>query len=237
VTVLLGDIVLLASEKILVLFSGHRKTAFLQLHKFLFTTAQNFFTTAQSVHNCTVHTKKPCKNRVKFGHFVIFSCIYFRAKCRPPPPKVDWAPIRLCVRVMTYNKWVSVDTLRVVRPSLVVWVLPPTPVLHTLAIRLPYTHHRTVQFSVPTLPLFQSYPTNFFPYSYLISVKIFIVVITTILTNCFYTYKHFQFTAIKQNSRSRFSLRTWSDWSDWFQLLTKLPAKWMLQVTVGTTSY
>jgi len=43
---MLGDIVLLAFEKILVLFSGHRKTAFLQLHK--------FFTTAQSVHNCTL---------------------------------------------------------------------------------------------------------------------------------------------------------------------------------------
>ena len=43
VTVLLGDIVLLAFEKILVLFSRHRKTAFLQLHKFLFTTAQIFF--------------------------------------------------------------------------------------------------------------------------------------------------------------------------------------------------
>jgi len=54
VTVLLGDIALLAFEKILVLFSGHRKTAF-------FTTAQisaynctKFFTTAQSVHNCTL---------------------------------------------------------------------------------------------------------------------------------------------------------------------------------------
>jgi len=54
VTVLLGDIVLLAFEKILVLFSRHRKTAFLQLHKFLFTTAQIFFTTVQSVHNCTL---------------------------------------------------------------------------------------------------------------------------------------------------------------------------------------
>jgi len=39
VTVVLGDIVLLAFEKILDLFFGHRKTAFLQLHKFMFTTA------------------------------------------------------------------------------------------------------------------------------------------------------------------------------------------------------
>jgi len=31
------------------------------------------------------------KNRVKFGHFVNFSCIYFRAKMSCPP-KVDWAP-------------------------------------------------------------------------------------------------------------------------------------------------
>jgi len=60
-TVLLGDIPLLAFETILVLFSRHRKTAVLQLHKFLFTTAQisvynctNFLTTAQSVHNCTL---------------------------------------------------------------------------------------------------------------------------------------------------------------------------------------
>ena len=49
VTVLLGGIVLLAFEKILVLFSGHRKTACLQLHKIFY--------------NCTVcaqlHTKKP----------------------------------------------------------------------------------------------------------------------------------------------------------------------------------
>ena len=61
VTVVLGDIVLLAFEKIVDLFFfGHRKTAFLQLHKFLFTTAQNFFTTAQSVHNCTL--KNPGKN-------------------------------------------------------------------------------------------------------------------------------------------------------------------------------
>jgi len=50
VTVLLGDIVLLVFEKILVLFSGNTKTAFLQLHKFLFTTAQNFL----QLHNlCT----------------------------------------------------------------------------------------------------------------------------------------------------------------------------------------
>ena len=49
VTVLLGDIVLLAFEKF-DLFFGHRKTASLQLHKFLFTTAQNFL----QLHNlCT----------------------------------------------------------------------------------------------------------------------------------------------------------------------------------------
>ena len=50
VTVLLGDIVLLAFEKIHVLFSDHAKTAFLQLHIFLFTTAENFL----QLHNlCT----------------------------------------------------------------------------------------------------------------------------------------------------------------------------------------
>ena len=56
VTVLLGDIVLLAFKKTLVLFSGHRKTAFLPLHTFMFNRT-NFF------YNCTVcaqlHTKKP----------------------------------------------------------------------------------------------------------------------------------------------------------------------------------
>ena len=57
VTVLLGDIVLLAFEKILDLFFWVQKNC-------IFTTAQisvynckNFFTTAQSVHNCTL--KKP----------------------------------------------------------------------------------------------------------------------------------------------------------------------------------
>jgi len=50
VTVLLGDVVLLAFEKILVLFSGHRKEK-----NCIFTTAQI------SVYNCTIcaqlHTK------------------------------------------------------------------------------------------------------------------------------------------------------------------------------------
>ena len=40
------------------IINGHRKTAFLQLHKFLFTTAQFFY-------NCTIYaqlrTKKPCQ--------------------------------------------------------------------------------------------------------------------------------------------------------------------------------
>jgi len=40
---------------------------------------------------------------------------------------------------VTYNDLVSVDTLRVIRPSLVVWVLPPAAVVHALAVRLPYT--------------------------------------------------------------------------------------------------
>jgi len=65
VTVLLGGIVLLAFEKIVVLFSGHRKTC-------IFTTAQisvynctNFFTTAQSVYNCTL--RKPWQECCKFN--------------------------------------------------------------------------------------------------------------------------------------------------------------------------
>ena len=63
VTVLLGDIVLLAFEKILVLFSGRKKTAFynctnfyLQLHKIFY--------------NCTIcaqlHTKKTLAGVVEF---------------------------------------------------------------------------------------------------------------------------------------------------------------------------
>jgi len=45
VTVVLGDIVLLAFEKILDLFFGLRKTAFLQLHK-IFLQLHNLCTTA-----------------------------------------------------------------------------------------------------------------------------------------------------------------------------------------------
>ena len=67
VTVLLGDILLLAFEKILVLFSGHRKTASLQLHK--------FFTTAQSVHNCTL--KNPAFGVVSYCQMAVFTVIIF----------------------------------------------------------------------------------------------------------------------------------------------------------------
>jgi len=50
VTVLLGDIVLLAFEKILVFVFHAQKNCILQLHKFLFTTAQKFL----QLHNlCT----------------------------------------------------------------------------------------------------------------------------------------------------------------------------------------
>ena len=58
VTVLLGDIVLLAFEKILVLFSGHRKTAFYNCTNFCLQLHKCFY-------NCTIcaqlHTKKPCQ--------------------------------------------------------------------------------------------------------------------------------------------------------------------------------
>ena len=66
VTVLLSDIVLLAFEKFLGLFSGHRKTAFLQLHKFLFTTAPNFL----QLHNlCTTAHYKPWCSPSVFRRF------------------------------------------------------------------------------------------------------------------------------------------------------------------------
>jgi len=58
VTVLLGDVVLLAFEKILALFSWHRKAAFFTTAQISVYSCTKFFTTAQSVHNCTL--KKPC---------------------------------------------------------------------------------------------------------------------------------------------------------------------------------
>jgi len=54
----LGDIVLLAFEKILVLFSGHRKTAFYTTAQLSVYNCTNFF------YNCTIcaqlHAKNPC---------------------------------------------------------------------------------------------------------------------------------------------------------------------------------
>jgi len=80
VTVVLVDIVLLAFEKILVLFSGHRKTAFLQLHKFLFTTAQFFY-------NCTIcaqlHTKSP-------GILHLFTTLHSQYSTEILPPQTWW---------------------------------------------------------------------------------------------------------------------------------------------------
>jgi len=44
---------------------------------------------------------------------------------------------------MTYNKQISVNTLRVIRPSPVAWVQPPAAVRRTHAVRLPFTHTHT----------------------------------------------------------------------------------------------
>jgi len=61
VTVLLGDIVLSAFEKILVLFSGHRKNCIFYNCTNFCLQLQKIFTTAQSVH-CTL--KNPETHRL-----------------------------------------------------------------------------------------------------------------------------------------------------------------------------
>ena len=90
------------------------------------------------------------KNRVKLGHFVNFSCIYFRAKMSCPP-KVNWAPTPMIMG--NFFEWRSSCLTSVFRCMQSVSKLNVMEV-HSIACK--YTHHNrlTLQSADPTEGLY-----------------------------------------------------------------------------------